>query len=140
MKHIQFILNEIARRYDQGYADHIWTATQIKFAADYASSMEEDGGLLQLVALYRVMDEEGFSHSERGAILNSDGVLTTENTITMDTTFVGMFAKGNLVRINYSELHGEGNNVELAIQDNSVNPLNPRWGNTWIDGGIRVCF
>ena len=68
MKHIQFILNEIARRYDQGYADHIWTATQIKFAADYASSMEEDGGLLQLVALYRVMDEEGFSHSERGAI------------------------------------------------------------------------
>lgn len=65
-KQAQFILDEIARRYDQGYASYIRSKTQFKFAGDYPEE-----GLLQLVALYRVMDGEGFSPSERGAIFGT---------------------------------------------------------------------
>lgn len=63
-KQAQFILDEIARRYDQGYADHVWSLAD----RTCSSSKGEYGGLLQLVALYQVMGEEGFSPSDRGAI------------------------------------------------------------------------
>ncbi len=63
-KQAQLILKEIAARYDQDYADHVWSLAD----RNCPSSKGEYGGLLQLVALYQVMGEEGFSPSERGAI------------------------------------------------------------------------
>jgi len=65
-KQAQFILDEIARRYDQGYASRIRSMTEFKLSVAYPEE-----GLLQLVALYQVMDEEGFSQSERGAIFGT---------------------------------------------------------------------
>ena len=61
-KQAQFILDEIARRYDQGYASRIRSMTEFKLSVAYPEE-----GLLQLVALYQVMDEEGFSQSERAS-------------------------------------------------------------------------
>ena len=63
-KQTQLILDEIAKRYDEGYASHIWHLVQAKIETS------GDGmAVLEVVALYQVMDEEGFSPSERGTIL-----------------------------------------------------------------------
>lgn len=64
MRSVQLILDEITKRYDQGYADRIQS-----LAERSNSSSEGEDWFLQLVALYQVMNEEGFSPSERGAIL-----------------------------------------------------------------------
>ena len=66
MTPIQFMLEDIASRYDQAYADRIHLLTQAKLE-DYSSNSLEDA-VMQVIALHAVMDEEGFSHSERGAV------------------------------------------------------------------------
>ena len=60
----QLILDEIAKRYDETYASHIWHLVQAKI-----ETSGDGTAVLEVVALYQVMDEEGFSPSERGAIL-----------------------------------------------------------------------
>ena len=65
-KQAQLILDEITKRYDEGYASHIWHLVQAKMESD---PLMDNKAVLEVVALYQVMDEEGFSPSERGAIL-----------------------------------------------------------------------
>ena len=66
MTPIQLILDEIAKLYDEAYASHIWHLAQAKIETN---PLTDNKVVLEVVALYQVMDEEGFSPSERGAIL-----------------------------------------------------------------------
>ena len=68
-KHVQLILDDIASRYDQAIADHVWSLTEIRAATYSSSDGMVDQSFTQLIAIYKVMDEEGFSPSERGSIL-----------------------------------------------------------------------
>ena len=80
-KHVQLILDEIVSRYDQAIADHVWSRTEIKVSSylsadamvDHSSPSSANPSLelsmLQLISIFKVMDEEGFSPSERGSIL-----------------------------------------------------------------------
>lgn len=63
MTSVQIMLDEIAKRYDEAYADRVWLLTQEKLET-YPPTYE-----MAVVCLFQVMDEEGFSPSERGAIL-----------------------------------------------------------------------
>lgn len=66
MTPIQLMLEDIAHRYDQAYADCIQLLTQQKLESYQSNTLDES--VMQIVSLYEVMDEEGFSHSERGAV------------------------------------------------------------------------
>lgn len=68
MTPIQLMLEDIASRYDQAYADRIRLLTQAKLET-YPST--DVSAVLEVVCLFQVMDEEGFSHSERGEVFAS---------------------------------------------------------------------
>ena len=67
MTPIQLMLEDISRRYDQDYANRIQMLTQAKLETYPPNTLDES--VMQIVSLYGVMEEEGFSHSERGSIL-----------------------------------------------------------------------
>ena len=66
MTPIQLMLEDISKRYDPAYADRIQMLTQAKLEAYPSNTLDES--VIQIVSLYAVMEDEGFSHSERGAI------------------------------------------------------------------------
>lgn len=67
MTPIQLMLEDISKRYDPAYADRIQMLTQAKLETYPPDTLDES--VMQIVSLYGVMEEEGFSHSERGSIL-----------------------------------------------------------------------
>lgn len=66
MTPIQLMLEDISKRYDPAYADRIQMLTQAKLETYPPDTLDES--VMQIVSLYGVMEEEGFGHSERGAI------------------------------------------------------------------------
>ena len=68
-KHVQLILDEIASRYDQTIANQVWSRTVLQVATYSSSDELVDHSFIQLISIYKVMAEEGFSPSERGSIL-----------------------------------------------------------------------
>ena len=68
MTSLQLMLEDISKRYDPAYDDRIQVLTQEKMETYPPSCNAVEASVLQAVALFQVMDEEGFSHSERGAV------------------------------------------------------------------------
>lgn len=66
MTPVQLMLEDISKRYDPAYADRIQELTQAKLETYSPNTLDE--AVMQIVSLYEVMEEEGFSHSERGAV------------------------------------------------------------------------
>ena len=67
-KHIQFLLDQIADGYGKDYADRIWKLTEEQIKEYQSPCNGLDASMTQVISMFTVMGEEGFSHSERGTV------------------------------------------------------------------------